>query len=630
VIPNETVAVALPARSRRRELGSNQFAAWIWALICSQALWLGVVMSFGWYYQADFSNLADATGHSLSWHYLSQAQGGHFDVVSRTIFWLFRHTVGLNYPTTILCRLAGQAVCTWLLAHLLSILVGRRWGVIIVVGLYGLSPFLLAGLLWFTPSAGLIGAEAAVLVALIAHVHYFRTRHVKWALLAACGIFVAALQADVSAVVALLLPVLTIGFLTSGSARSRIAEVGRCWREWVFIGAPMVLFLVYFFFVGSYGKAAHPVRAVDLAKVIGETWSATTIPSMLGGPWTWHNVSTGYIPISGPTWTVRGICILTVLLLITASVRRTGPRALVAWAMPLGIAAVTVVVVALGRFNLLGLRIAHDYEYHFYTAVPAALGICLAFMQPIDVVAVEAAAESRSAKHSPRLRRRQVSTALIASLILAGSVISAVTFTHRWAQNPAANYINHLSAALTKAGPGVNLFDTPLPSNIQPLIEPNHYVSDMTGLLGANAQFDSQSTGPRLVDKSGDIVAAHLLANTAVDTSGPNSFCNYLVRGATVVTRDLTKAVPTNEWFLRLAFFQQHASILYVSMLDKSGREILPRNGTRIILSGALGSIYVPMLSGAPVSIRIRSSDPSTNVCFTSAQVGTPFPGSGR
>ncbi len=602
-----------------------RFAVAIWIVIAAQAAWVGTLMSFGWYYQADFSNLADATGQSLSWHYLSAAQGGHFSVVSRTIFWLFQRTVGLNYPVTIAVRLVAQAVCTWLLARLLSMLVGRRPGVVIIVGLYAVSPLLLDGLLWFTPSAGVIGAEAAVLVALIAHIKYFRTRSVRWAVLAAAGIFAAALQADVTAAAALLLPALTLGFLAEGPLTTRVRALVSCWREWALIGTPMVAFLLYFFFIASYGKAAHPVGAADLAKVVGETWTATTVPSMLGGPWTWHDLSTGYIPISGPTWTVRAICLAVLVAIIIVSIRRTGFVALLAWAMPLGIAAVTVIVVALGRFSLLGLRIAHDYEYHFYTAVPAALGVCLAFMhRPSAEPATDAPRASRSATRSRR--RLSPATSAVAVVVLAGSLVSAVTYTHRWAQNPSASYVSHLRAGLQKDGPGVNLFDSPLPSRMVPLLEPNHYVSDVVGLIGLRAQFDAQSSTPRLVSDDGDIVPASFFANTKVDTSGDNTFCNYLLTGATTTTRSLLAPVARNEWFLHLTFFQQHASVVYVSFLDRDGQVIDPRGGPRVILAGTLGSVYLPMLAGAPVAVRIRSTDKATNVCFTAAQVGSPFP----
>jgi len=96
---DDTAAAAPPLLAR-----FDRFAWWFAAIIVLQACWLAGLMASGWYYQADFANLAAATGRPLSWAYLSHAQGGHLDVIGRVVFWVLNRVDPLNHSLTIAAR----------------------------------------------------------------------------------------------------------------------------------------------------------------------------------------------------------------------------------------------------------------------------------------------------------------------------------------------------------------------------------------------------------------------------------------------------------------------------------------------------------------------------------------------
>jgi hypothetical protein len=210
---------AEPTDRSREVRSADRFRLALGAIVIVQAIWLGALMSRGWYYQADFSNLAQATGRPLSWSYLSLAQGGHLGIPGRLAFWALNRTIPLNYPATIVLRALAQAAATFLLARLLVLLVGRRRGVLVIVVLYALSPLLVQSTLWLTSAIGFLGSQLFVLMALHCHVRYAVTRKLRWALITAVALFSATLIAEQSAVIAVVLPMLSIAFLHDGTFR---------------------------------------------------------------------------------------------------------------------------------------------------------------------------------------------------------------------------------------------------------------------------------------------------------------------------------------------------------------------------------------------------------------------------
>ena len=253
-------------------------------------------MSRGWFYNDDFALLMQASHRSLGWNYLRMPINDHLLPGLRLEFWLLRHTSPLNHPLTIGARLLLQVGGTALLLLLLRTLTGRRRRVLVVTALYAFCPLVLTNSLWLTVALALLPAQALVLAALYAHVRYSVTGRLRWAALAGLCLLGGALFWEKVAVSAVLLPILSLGYLHDGTLRQRLAASLRQWRGWLATAAPITAFTAYFAAAG-YGGAATAVSPPDLLGVLWVQWSRVISPSLLGGPWSWFkdpNVSLGY------------------------------------------------------------------------------------------------------------------------------------------------------------------------------------------------------------------------------------------------------------------------------------------------------------------------------------------------
>jgi len=594
---------------------------------------MGVLAAQGWYYQADFSNLAQATGRALSWSYLTMSQGGHLGMPGRTTFWVLNRLVPLNYPTTIVLRLAAQAAATVLLAKLLTLLVGRRTGVLAVLGLYAMSPLLVQGTLWLTASIGLLSSQLFVLLMLHAHVRYTLGGDVRWALATTGALFAATLCSEQAAVTALVLPILSVGFLHSGTTRERLRAALSRWPGWVMITASIVVFLTFFFAVGDYGDAAHGLRVYDAFRLVMVEWFASVIPALLGGPWVWLSGNTdNYLAVANPALWLRILCAMVVLVVIVVGVRRVGRIALAAWSMPLVTSAVGIIVVGVGRFQVLGVVIANLFEHAYYTAVPAALAITLS-LWPTDPDSIRA----RLAREDPTPETetgRAEATALSAAgvvailavpavlAVVAGSIGSGITYTARWAQSPARSYVTHLLADLGHARTPPALYDGPVGNVVIPAIEPAHSVSDVLALADQPGRTDTVvGPSPVVAGPDGRLRPARLFVAARV-AGGRHSFCDHLIRGVGTWRLPLDRRPAAGAYYLRLNFFQQRLSTLEFSVVDADGHTVAPIAGRRTFMSINVGSIALRLPSTAPTAVLVRSDSRATNFCLVAADIG--------
>lgn len=629
-------AAATPtAMSVAREIvrSLDRFRTGVWLIIVAQAIWLGVLMGHGWYYQADFANLAQATGRPLSWSYLSGPQGGHFAVLGRFLFWILNRTAPLNYPLTIALRLAAQALATGLLARFLVLLVGRRPTVLVALTLYAFSPLLLQGTLWLSASFGLIGSQLMLLGAFTFHVRYAVTRRLGYAVATAAFVLGATLLSEQASVTSLVLPLLSLFFLTSGRAKDRLRGMVALWREWLLIAVPMVGYVLYYFSgAGGYGVAARPLTAADAVRVVRVEIAHTIVPGLVGGPWRWFAAGDNYLGLSSPASQTQALAALALLVVIGYCFRKQGWRAVGAWSMPLVVAAAGIVVVAVGRYRLFGLAIAEQFEHGYYAAFPAAMAVCLAVCG-LDLDAVRARVErSVTARSAPlgamtwrwRLSVRQALVTCGVIALMVSSLISGVTYAQLWGRNPSRTYVTTIEHELRRAGRHVALYDSPVPSRFIPLeSRASRYVSSLVALTGVPADFGYAARDPHLLDATGHVTAAGFLPTASVDLTG-DAFCKFPVQRVVTVTRSFAPAPRRNDWYVLLVYFQQHASVVQITVVDRDGTERSPVNGGPELLHAGVGGIHLLFFDTAPVSIRVRSTGPATNLCVAAVQVGVP------
>ena len=368
------------------------------AVLVGQAAWVAVLCGRGWFYQDDLGALDVATGRTLDWGYLTSPVNDHLVPGYRLVFWVLAHTYPLGWLPTVIARVALQTLAVYLLWRLLVLLCGERPGVLAITALYAVSPLIVCNLTWLTTAACLVPAELAAVLAVHHHVRYTVTGRLRDAAYAGLALLIGMCFWEKTALIGLLLPILSLGYLTSGPARGRVRAVLARWRGWLLTAVPPLLFVAYF--VGHhYGGSARTITAGQLRGVVGTAWWQTVGPALLGGPWHWTATPGVYVSFAAPPLWIRIAAQVVAAVLVLAGLRRTGLRSLWAWSLPLVSVVLGTALVAIGRYQDYGDLIAVTIRYCFDVTLTLALGAALALL-PSTAAAIQA--RVRESATSPR------------------------------------------------------------------------------------------------------------------------------------------------------------------------------------------------------------------------------------
>jgi hypothetical protein len=240
--------------------------------------------------------------------------------------------------------------------------------------------------------------------------------------------------------------------------------------------------------------------------------------------------------------------------------------------------------------------------------VPLSIAVCLVWSAEPS----RAPAPSLSSPAGPALSlppRLAVSPRLatvgVAVVLIASGMASSFLWSQTWSENPSKHYVKTLMSQLAKAGPSVNLYDTPLPLDVVPFVNSNRHLSDLVAMAHLSAGFDDSGSEPQIVDGSGRIRPAVFFPAAKVATA-QSSFCG-------------------NEYFLRIEYFQQRLTAVTVTVRDDAGAVIPLVKGPGVRLGSTLGFVVARLGFGSPASVQISSDNAATNTCITGVSVGVPF-----
>lgn len=605
----------------------------------AQAVWGCWLSARGWFYQDDLSALDEATGRRLGWKFLTMPVNDHLVPGYRLVFWLQRHTDPLGYTQTVIVRVLLQALAVILLGRLLVLLFGRRPGVLMVLGLYAVNPLVMVNLTWLTTAACLVPAEIAAVLAVDAHIRYTLTGRLRWALASGTALLAGMCFWEKTAVIGVMLPVLSLGFLSAGPPRQRLLALARRWPGWLLTAVPPLTFVAYFV-AHHYGGSARGISAAHLVRAIRVSWLRTSTPALFGGPWRWFDAGNAYVSWAAPNTAEVVLSQLGLLALVVLAWRRTGPRSLIGWLLPVLSVGIGTGVVATGRYFAFGDLISVTMRYSFDFALALALGAALALLPtspdqiaaragvvPPEQPTAAAVPAGPGTRRAPRRRPGWARPALAAAccLVLAGSLFSTWTFQRRWQQNPTKPYVQRLTANVRRAGPGVNLYDTSVSTKVVPyFFGPTLHLSQLLDWTGSKVRFDQTDTAPELVDPDGNLKPANLLP-AASGVLPPKQICQALVQGVGSWRVPLDRTLPSGEGFLHLEYFQQRPSTLRVLLQQPDGSLVGPTTGDRVSFPVTLGAQLLRMKPATATAVVLRSDSAATNICVGGIVIGAPF-----
>jgi hypothetical protein len=510
------------------------------------------------------------------------------------------------------------------------VLFGRRPSVLVLTALYALNPLVVANLTWLTTAACLVPAELAAIVAIHLHVRYTVTGQLRSAAGAGVALLAGMCFWEKTAIVGLILPILSLGYLSTGTPRQRLGALAGRWRGWLLTAVPPLLFVAYFV-ANHYGGAARSISAGDLVDALKTAWLRMVAPSLFGGPWTWFDTPSAFVSWSSPTDTVVVLSQLGSAGLVVLGWRRTGARSLWAWSIPAVSVVVGTAMIAIGRYAAFGDLISVTMRYSFDFALVLVLGVALALV-PSSAEAIAArvnrppAPSSVTPAAAPRPRRRVVAlAAACAAFVVLASVVSSLRFQHRWEQNPTEPYVSALERNIKAAGPGVNLYDTPVSSTVVPyFFGPGLHLSDLLGWTDLDVRYNSTASPARLVGQDGSLQQASLIpAATAVLPK--NQICEVLAHGVGRWRVPLRPSLPPGEGFLHMEYFQQRPSTMGVFIETAEGKLVAPTVGSRTSFPVTLGAQLMRLPSSSSTAVVFTSDSKATNICIGNIVVGAPF-----
>jgi hypothetical protein len=216
-----------------------------------------------------------------------------------------------------------------------------------------------------------------------------------------------------------------------------------------------------------------------------------------------------------------------------------------------------------------------------------------------------------------------VAVAVIA--VLCASLVSAATFTHRFWQNPAQDYVRNVTASARAGGPQLTVYDAALPPTVVAYVEPNHFVSDILGLAGLPVRYQGDAAQPVVADADGRLVPATFFRSA--DSAGPlKAACGTYIHGAGTWRIPLSSVLAEKDWFLRLEVYQPHANSVTVSVIDAKGKTVGLVGGPGIELRGSVSAETRRIATAAPAAVVVHSTSSATNFCLVHTYVGVPLP----
>jgi hypothetical protein len=593
-------------------------------LVIVQAGWLAYLCRRGWFYQEDLTYLSQAAHQRLTGAYLIEPVNHHPAPGVRFIFWILSRSYRLSYDPTILLRVVLQGAATVLLFRLLGKVSSSRWLALAMTALYCASPLLIPGMMSLAASTQVLPAQICVILAYDLRIRHAESGGTRYALACGLALLVGVVFWEKTIETAVLLVIVSLGWLSDGGLRRRVWALIRDWWGWLLMLAPPAAFTVYY--LRHSPSHTHSASAQTVVNLVWLQWSRTLWPAVIGAPWHWASGGSTYTSTSDPRLLTIVVGQVAFVALVVVGWRRSRWRGLVAWLLPFAAVVMGEVLVGTGQVGAFGEFSATEFRYSFDLAVPTALAVALAFRRP-PAPQTNASELTTSDLVLPRLGRqlalRPVAAVVGVALIVASSVITATLWTNRWHKSPTKDYVRSVVTNTVLLGPYANLFDTEISPTLRPFISPHGRLSDLLAVSNIHPFFDVGIPQPRLLDASGQLVTAQF-RTLASYQSRPKPLCASLLSSKTSVTVPLKPAIAAGSYFLRVDYYESGPAFVHITVRDAAGHQIAAASDAEIYFGQALGAVYLPLTYGAARQVTFTTTDAGPSLCMATVRVGVP------
>ena len=452
-----------------------------------------------WFYSDDFRFIEAAHTHGMSIDFLFTPHDSQLMPFGVAISWIVAQADGYSWLTAAAITLALQLAAALACLLMLRTLFGDRWGILVPLGLFLISPMGLEAGIWWSASLNALPMQTAFFLLVTCVVLWARERRPRWVLAAAGAIALAALSGPRGLAMAIPVTLLIALFLTRGPWWRRPYDVV---RQHLLLAVPPIVIAVGYVVVYARTTPA-PVEssgdapAMDLLhNLVMGSWA----PALFGGPWQWGVVADPVSVAAAPA-VLEVAATIAVVVAAAWLVRRNPGPASAALAILLAQLTVTYLALVFGRGLQIGAMAGLISRYLADTLPVTTLVIGLATM---PLLVAGAPAFRRPLPDPAALgtwSRRLLATA--AAVVVAGSVLSTVRYAAPWHADFIARAYVHNAVSTLRADPSP-IADVEVPDLVQlSLHYPSNLPSHLLAPYGDVVQTTKKGNDLRILDSWG-------------------------------------------------------------------------------------------------------------------------------
>jgi hypothetical protein len=552
-----------------------------------------------WFHLDDLILTNAAARDGLSLGTLSEPYFGHLMPGGRVLAWVAVQGGPYDYTLASLELAVLIAACGLAMLHLLLTLFGPRAGILVPLTYYAFSPFLVPATLWWAVGINHLPALAATCMATAGLVQHLRTGATGALVRCVVWMVVGLMFAELAALAALTLTVISLGYFAKGNLSQRIGHLWDARRPAVvslaLLGAGYV---IAYWQTGAGGTLSAPV---DWSRFITNATMVTVPVTAVGGTQHWF-VAWAAQHETHPGEVARLLAYIVVITVVslTALTRDRGMRA---WLLPAAQLAVCTVLVTKSR-SLFGPGIALDVRYFVPLSLGVALALGLGFLPVVDAV------ETVRIRRQHWLVDRPPVIAASLAVFVALSIASAASYPlrHVGPETPKRFYAA-IERSLDQHDGSVDLVPGSVPDFVLGFPEATYSRS--------LAQYGDRVRVPEfvqdefyVVDPDGQFVHPDLEPARKADTPTPAA-CGYPVGVERTVALD--GPVFGYGWRVR---------VTYSSETDTSASISLGDLDTNVSMLAGKHVLEIPG-DGEYDSVRFSGVDPDAGLCVSAIIVGT-------
>jgi hypothetical protein len=602
-------------------------------LIVAQALIRGWFSFRGWFVGDDYAFMArSATMPLFSWDYLMQSYGGHLMPGAFLYVGLLHRWAPMDYTPVVLGSIVMQALTAALLYRLLRNLFGSRPVLLIPLTIYLFSPITLPAFLWWAAALNQLPQQLAIVSALLLHVNYLRTGRLRAALGGILCIVGGLLFSEKTILAVPLIAALTALMFTAGPPlrrlRTTLARHKVVWLAYLVVTVPYACY--YVLEVPSVAQG-NPTSG-GYVQTLGNQVNHALLPGLLGGPWTWQEISAnGGLANPGPL--AVGISAVVVVAVIIGTVL-LAHRAIFGWLMLAGYVLINAALLTVGRVTIVGPLIGNEYRYLTDVCLVAVVcGSLAAFplvgtyrrAEPQRLIRrkwtqsrVDALSQHEVVAALPRLRVPVV-VGVTAGALVVSSLVSTSRFDRIWHPNAGRDYMRTATRELADAPADLVLYgDAPITPNVAwTLIYPYnavHYILAAGGLHPHLMSTTTSATPLYMLDDAGHVRMADV-TDGVHNYAGPFGNCGWRITKDPVLIPLRGRAFPWT-WMIRIGYIASGDSTTHI----RAGNTSLD-----VPIHHGLNALFLEE-EGPVDSIRFSGLSNNTFMCTNEIRIGLPVP----